>query len=116
MIKINYKNEIEEYLKKELELCKKILSYNEQIEKYTKNGENKKADEVLKKSIEKTKELGLNHRFFKESKLNLLKKLLSILKTPLKFQRPVKRYKKIKQNFQLPKKLFPTCLTLEKKK
>ncbi len=59
MIKINYKNEIEEYLKKELELCTKILSYNEQIEKYTKNGENKKADEVLKKSIEKTKELGL---------------------------------------------------------
>ncbi len=55
MINSNYKSEIEKLLKGELEICYEILEHNKQFESFAGDVKLKKADEVLKKSIEKTK-------------------------------------------------------------
>jgi len=59
VINSNYKSEIEKLLKGELELCYEILEHSKQFESFARDAELKKADEVLKMSIEKTKELKL---------------------------------------------------------
>ena len=55
----NYKNEIDELLNGELELCHKIFEYTEQFENLASDDELEKANEILKKRAAEIEEIRL---------------------------------------------------------